>query len=74
MKAAQLVPFAGRAVVVTFEDGRIVRGRLSRRGAEIFVVNRSVHAANETWEDGGNLDLSNVIDIAEEEALFGHDR
>ncbi|MBD5654310.1 MAG: hypothetical protein IAI50_03900 [Candidatus Eremiobacteraeota bacterium] len=70
MTASDLISFTGRAVAVTYANGNVVRGRLSRTGASKFVLNPSVIAASGSWETGHDIDLANVVGIVEESAAF----
>ena len=70
MIASDLISYTGRAVAITYANGEIARGRLSRTGASKFVLNPSVIAANGSWEAGHEVDLPNAVAIVEESAAF----
>jgi hypothetical protein len=70
MTSSDLISFTGRAVAVTYANGNVVRGRLSRTGSTKFVLNPSVIAASGSWETGHEIDLENVVGIVEESAAF----
>jgi hypothetical protein len=70
MTASDLISFTGRAVAVTYANGNVVRGRLSRTGASKFVLNPSVIVANGSWETGHEIDLGNVVNIVEDQEAF----